>query len=69
VFDLYADAKRQAVCKTDNLSAYAACLQDVTDCSAADACNVAKQSADAQCPQFDEGDATQAPPPACTNVM
>ena len=69
VFDLYADAKRHAVCKIDGLRTYAACLKDVIDCDAVDACNAAKQSADGRCPTFNEGGATQALPPACTNVM
>jgi hypothetical protein len=69
VFDLYPGAKRQAVCKTDDLRAYAACLKDLVDCAAADACNAAKQSADAQCPPFDQSGANQALPSACTNVM
>ena len=69
LLDLYAGAKRQAVCKTEDLRAYATCLQNVTDCTAADACTNAMKSADTACPSFDEGSATQPLPPACTNVM
>ena len=69
VFDLYPGAKRQAVCKTGDLRAYAVCLKDVVDCAAADVCSAAKQSVDAQCPPFDQNNANQALPSACTNVM